>query len=172
MFIEKYILMAIIKLETEIRSDINTCFDLSRSIDLHKLSTEKTNEEAIDGITSGMINLGESVTWEATHFAVRQQLTSKITAYNRPFHFRDEQIKGAFNYFIHDHHFLQKNGIVIMKDIFEFQSPFGFAGKLFDKIILTRYLTKFLIERNKMIKEFAETDKWKSVLRSPADSNE
>lgn len=164
--------MAIIKLETTIKSDINTCFDLSRSIDLHKLSTVQTKEKAINGITSGLINLGESVTWEATHFAVRQQLTSKITAFNRPFYFRDEQIKGAFKYFIHDHYFEEKNETVIMKDIFEFQSPFGFIGKLFDKIILISYLTKFLIVRNNMVKEFAETDQWKSVLKESTDSDQ
>ncbi|MFC6193114.1 hypothetical protein ACFP1I_15975 [Dyadobacter subterraneus] len=110
--------------------------------------------------------MGESVTWEAIHFAVRQRLTSKITAFNRPFHFRDEQMKGAFKYFIHDHYFEQKNDIVIMEDIFEFQSPFGLIGKLVDQIILTNYLTKFLILRNNMIKDFAETDKWKSVLKN------
>lgn len=164
--------MAIIKLETTIKSDINSCFDLSRSIDLHTLSTAKTNEQAIDGVTSGLINLGESVTWEATHFAIRQKLTSKVTAFDRPFHFRDEQIKGAFKYILHDHYFEQKNEIVIMKDIFEFQSPFGLIGKLFDKIVLKSYLTKFLIVRNEMIKEFAETDRWKSILKKSTSTDE
>jgi hypothetical protein len=51
-----------------------------------------------------------------------------------------------------------------MKDIFKFRSPFGFIGKLVDKIILTDYLKKLLIERNNIIKEYAETEKWKSVL--------
>ena len=51
-----------------------------------------------------------------------------------------------------------------MTDIFEFQSPFGIIGKLFNKLILTNYLRKLLIDRNNVIKEFAETDKWKMVL--------
>lgn len=162
--------MAIIQLETKITSNIEICYDLSRSIDLHTLSTAKTNEKAIDGITSGLINLGESVTWEATHFGVRQKLSSKITAFSRPFHFRDEQVNGAFKYFVHDHYFEQKNETVVMNDIFKFESPYGFIGKLFDKIVLTRYLTTFLIVRNNMIKEFAETDKWKLILKVSTDS--
>lgn len=76
-----------IEIITEINSTIDICFDLSRSIDLHKISTAKTNEEAIAGRTTGLINLNETVTWQATHFGVRQKLTSQITAFNRPFFF-------------------------------------------------------------------------------------
>jgi len=113
--------MPIIRLETHIKSDIKICFDLSRSIELHKISTAKTNEIAIAGITSGLIKLGESVTWQATHFGVKQQLTSIITAFNIPRHFRDEQQKGVFKYIIHDHYFETNGEMVIMKDIFDFQ---------------------------------------------------
>jgi ligand-binding SRPBCC domain-containing protein len=151
-------------LKTQIHSDIETCFNLSRSIDLHKISTAKTNEAAIDGTISGLINLNEFVTWEATHFGIRQKLTSKITAFQSPKYFRDEQIKGIFKFIIHDHYFESQNGITIMKDIFNFQSPFGFLGKILDKYILTKYLTKLLIQRNEIIKEFAETQKWKTIL--------
>ncbi len=156
--------MPTIKLETIINSSIETCFDLSRSIDLHKISTANTNERAIDGTTSGLINLGEFVTWKAKHFGITQKLTSKITAFDRPYHFRDEQQKGAFKYIIHDHYFTANGNDVIMKDIFQFQSCFGFTGKLFDKIILTRYLKNLLIHRNDIIKEYAESEKWKSIL--------
>jgi len=153
-----------IKLETRIKSDIETCFDLSRSIDLHQISTAKTNERAIDGRINGLINLDEFVTWQATHFGLRQKLTSKITAFNKPFYFRDEQLKGPFKFIIHDHYFAVENSTVIMKDVFRFQSPFGYLGKLCDKILLTSYLKRVLITRNNIIKEYAETSKWKSVL--------
>jgi ligand-binding SRPBCC domain-containing protein len=151
-------------LETQINSDIETCFDLSRSIDLHKISTAKTNEIAIDGTISGLINLNEFVTWKATHFGIRQKLTSRISAFDSPRYFRDEQIKGIFKFIIHDHYFESQNGITIMKDNFNFQSSFGFLGEIFDKYILKKYLTELLIQRNIIIKEFAETQKWKTIL--------
>lgn len=153
-----------IELVTEINSTTETCFDLSRSIDLHKISTVQTNEEAIGGRTTGLINLNETVTWQATHFGVRQKLTSKVTAFDRPNYFIDEQIKGVFKSIIHEHRFEKVGDKVIMKDIFEFHSPFGFFGKIFNKLILTAYLKKLLIDRNQIIKEFAETEKWKEVL--------
>ena len=156
--------MPTIYLETKIKSNIKTCFDLSRSIDLHKISTAKTNERAGDGKTRGLIDLNEFVTWQAKHFGITQKLTSKITAFNKPFYFKDEQQEGAFKYIIHEHHFENHGDYILMKDIFKFQSPFGFIGKLVDKILLTGYLRKLLIERNNIIKEYAETEKWRSVL--------
>ena len=157
--------MTTIELETRIKSDLETCFDLSRSIDLHQISTVKTKEKAIDGKINGLINLNEFVTWQAIHFGITQKLTSRITAFNKPFHFRDEQLKGIFKFIIHDHYFSFQNNTVIMKDIFKFQSPLGYIGKLFDKIILTGYLKRLLINRNNIIKEYAETSKWKSIIK-------
>ncbi len=153
-----------IALTTIINSTIDICFDLSRSIDLHKISTAKTNEEAIAGKTAGLIGLNEFVTWEATHFGIKQQLTSKITSYDRPFYFVDEQQKGAFRSFRHEHIFEEVGGKVVMKDIFDFQSPFGIFGRIFNKLVLTNYLKQLLIDRNKVIKEFAEGEQWKLLL--------
>lgn len=156
--------MPTIELETEIYSTLEICFDLSRSIDLHKTSTIKTNEKAIAGTTSGLINLNDFVTWQATHLGVRQKLTSKITALERPFYFKDEQQKGAFKSFYHEHIFEKSGNKIIMKDIFVFESPFGIFGEIFNKLILTKYMRNFLMVRNNIIKEFAETDKWKNIL--------
>ena len=55
---------------TEIKADKTVVFDLSRSIDLHKISTEQTNQQAIAGKTSGLIGINENVTWRAKHFGV------------------------------------------------------------------------------------------------------
>jgi ligand-binding SRPBCC domain-containing protein len=153
-----------IELITEINSTLEICFDLSRSIDLHKISTAQTNEQAIAGRTSGLINLNETVTWQAIHFGVKQKLTSKITAFDRPNYFTDEQVNGIFKSIVHEHKFKKVGNMVIMQDIFEFHSPFGLLGKLFNQIFLTSYLKRLLIKRNQIIKEFAETKKWKLVL--------
>jgi ligand-binding SRPBCC domain-containing protein len=156
--------MPTIYLETQIKSTVEVCFDLSRNIDLHQISTAETNEKAIAGRTKGLIEAGEFVTWQAKHFGITQKLTSKITVFNKPFYFRDEQQKGAFKYIIHDHYFESHNEYVLMKDIFNFQSPFGLIGNLVDKIVLTNYLRNILLKRNMVIKKYAETEKWKSFL--------
>jgi ligand-binding SRPBCC domain-containing protein len=156
--------MPIIELRTEIKSTIDICFDLSRSIDLHKISTAQTKEQAIEGITSGLIKLNETVTWQAIHFGIKQKLTSKITAFDKPNYFRDEQVKGIFKSFCHDHKFEQIENKVIMTDVFEFESPFGILGRIFNKLILTNHLRQLLTDRNNTIKEFAESEKWRTIL--------
>ena len=153
-----------IELKTEIKADRNIVFDLSRSIDLHKISTEQTNEEAIAGKTSGLIGMNESVTWRAKHFGVYQKLTSQITEYDRPKYFADEMVKGAFAEFKHEHHFEELHGETLMIDFFDYKSPFGVLGKLADKMFLKKYMTELLTERNRIIKEFAESKKWKEII--------
>lgn len=162
--IDRHQTMPRIEIQTAIKSKIEICFDLSRSIDLHAISTSHTDEKAIAGRTSGLIGLGEHVTWQATHFFIRQELTSKISAFNRPFHFRDEQLKGIFKAIVHDHYFELKGEITVMKDVFEFQAPFGIVGSIFNNLVLKAYLTRLLLKRNAVIKDFAESEKWKSIL--------
>ena len=156
--------MPSIVLHTRIQAPIERCFDLSRSIDLHRISTKQTDEEAIAGVTSGLIGLGESVTWSARHFGVRQQLTSKITEFNSPTFFVDEMVKGAFASFRHEHHFAEDDGVTQMKDVFDYVAPLGVLGKLFDFLVLKQYMTGLLLKRNEAIKAFAESDRWREVL--------
>ena len=100
--------MELITLHTFINADINTCFDLAPNIDFHQESLKHSNEKAISGKTSGLIKLGESVTWEAKHFGFAQILTSKITEFDTPNYFVDEMVSGAFKSFKHEHTFQQK----------------------------------------------------------------
>lgn len=153
-----------IELRTEIKASKEIVFDLSRSIDLHKISTEHTNETAIAGKTDGLIGLNESVTWRAKHFGVYQKLTSKITEFERPNLFVDEMVNGAFKSFRHEHHFTDIIGGTLMVDYFDYKSPLGVLGKLADKLFLKKYMMDLLEKRNETVKEFAESDKWKQIV--------
>lgn len=148
-----------------INAPIQRCFDLARSIDLHQYTSAKTGEKAIAGTTSGLINKGETVTWKAKHFGIIQTLTSEISEMKSPIMFEDRMLKGAFKSIRHKHLFEVKEGQTIMTDIFEFESPFGFFGKLFNRLVITNYMNKFLEERNQTIKKVAETEEWKKYLR-------
>ncbi|MEM6344238.1 MAG: SRPBCC family protein [Bacteroidota bacterium] len=156
--------MTEIKLETLIYAPVPRCFDLSRSIDLHKLSTQKTEEEAIAGKTRGLIDLGETVTWRARHFGVMQKMTVKITAVQAPVYFQDEMIKGIFQSFSHEHFFEESSqDACLMQDRLLFEAPLGFLGRLAEKWVLKEYLQNLLIERNEMIKAVAESEQWREL---------
>jgi ligand-binding SRPBCC domain-containing protein len=65
----------------------------------------------------------------------------------------------------HDHFFSPVDNTVIMTDNFYFASPGGILKNMFNKIVLIQYLKKLLTQRNEIIKDFAETGKWKQLLR-------
>ena len=156
--------MAVITLVTEIKAPIERVFDLSRSIDLHTSSVSHTGERAVAGVTSGLISLGEEVTWRARHFAVWQNLTSRITIFDRPLHFRDTLVRGAFRRFDHDHFFSQREGVTLMRDVMDFESPLGIFGRMADWLLLSSYLRRLLATRNSFIKATAETDEWRRYI--------
>lgn len=156
--------MPIIKIEIIVKAPIDRVFDLARCINLHEATMLKHNEKAVGGVIKGLIKLDESVTWEATHFGIRQKLTSKITEYKRPFHFRDSMVKGTFERFDHDHFFELTEAGTLMKDIFDYNSPLGFLGTIADALFLESYMRKMLTERNELIKSVAESDSWQHYL--------
>ncbi|AZA90200.1 Uncharacterized conserved protein [Chryseobacterium nakagawai] len=149
--------MSRIYLETLIDADIETVFDLARNIDLHQESTSRTYEKAIAGRTSGLIEENETVTWRAKHLGIYQTLTTKIISMEKPNQFTDKMQKGAFKSLHHQHIFKTVDGKTRMTDIFDFESPLGIIGKMFNKLFLKNYLKKFLLERNQLIKITAES---------------
>lgn len=156
--------MSSIHLTTIINAPVERVFDLSRSINLHKISTATTREIAIAGITTGLININETVTWQAKHLFKIRRFTSKVTAMQKPVSFVDEMMQGDFKNYKHEHHFKSIVNGTIMIDMVEFESPYGVAGRLLNQLYLKNYLKKLLIKRNEVIKQYAESQKWKVIL--------
>lgn len=139
---------------------------MARSIDLHQVSTQHTKERAVKGVVAGLIDLGETVTWQATHFGIRQQLQTLITEMEHPVFFVDEMVTGAFQRFRHEHAFKALGErSTLMKDRFDYTSPFWYLGKLADGLFLKKYMTQLLVKRNLVIKEVAESSEWEKTLR-------
>ncbi len=131
-------------------------FDLSRSIDAHTSSMAKSRERAVAGTVTGLIGLGEEVTWRAWHFGVPIRMTSRITAMDAPRSFVDEQVHGPFRHFRHVHEFSPVEGGTVMTDRIEFSAPFGPLGRIVEKLVLTRYLRSLIETRNAYLAETGE----------------
>jgi ligand-binding SRPBCC domain-containing protein len=147
--------VAEIEVVTYIPANRELCFDLARDLDLHVRSQQRAGERAVAGRTSGLIELGEWVTWEAKHLGVRQRLTSRITAFDRPRYFQDTMVSGAFRSFVHDHTFLEDGPATLMLDRVMFESPFGVIGRLFNLVFLSGYMRRLIGERAAAIKAAA-----------------
>ena len=164
--------MPSIKLITEIKAPIKRVFDLARSIDAHTASTSQSKERAVRGSTSGLIEMNETVTWEASHFGVKQRLTVKVTDFVRPCVFEDEMISGAFSKMKHKHSFQTQDNITVMSDRFEFEAPFGFLGRIAENLFLTKYMKSFVLKRNQELKLMAESELWKKFLPNQAEQDD
>ena len=127
-----------------------------RSVDLHAESTSRTQERAVDGKTSGLLDIGDIVTFEAKHFGVRQRLTVRITQCERPYLFEDVMVRGPFKALAHRHTFREERGGTMMVDDFCHASPLGMLGVLADRLFLDRYMRRFLRERMDYLKRAAE----------------
>jgi ligand-binding SRPBCC domain-containing protein len=148
--------MPLIHLTTFIAAPIETVFDLARSIDLHQTSMTAHAEKAIAGRMEGLIEKGETVTWTAKHLGKNRMLKVIITAMNAPHYFTDEMLEGDFQKMKHEHYFKPCDNGTIMIDQFYFESPYGFLGKLVNRVFLTAYMTRLLQERNEYLKQKAE----------------
>src|SRR2546423_7951538 len=149
--------MPVIVLKTLVRAAPSRCFDLARDVELHQRSTAASGERAVGGVTSGLLGPGDEVTWEATHFGVRQRLTSRVTEFEPPRRFVDEMVRGAFRRFRHEHQFLAVDGGTAMLVTFDYTSPLGPLGRLADTLFLRQYMSQLLRRRNAYLKSEAES---------------
>lgn len=125
---------------------IEQLFDVSLSIDEHVASMEHTDERAIGGVTRGSIGLGETVTWRARHFGIWFTMTSRITSLERPHRFVDEQVRGPFRSFHHEHSFTRDGDNTVMVDTLTIESPI--FGRLVERVVLVPYLRRLIRQRN------------------------
>ena len=146
-----------IHLETDIAAPAEAVFDASIDVDAHMASVAGTGERAVAGVTQGRMRLGERVTWEARHFALRWRMTVAIIAWGRPRMFADAMLRGPFAFMRHVHRFepLPGGGTRLVDD-FHFRSPLGPLGRLADALLLRRHLERFLRARNAHLKALCE----------------
>ena len=129
------------------------------------MGTEETGEQAVGGVTTGLIGLTEFVRWRAKHLGIRQHLASKITAYDSPFYFQDTMIEGEFKFMQHDHFFKALSSTSTeMRDHFCFAAPIPVLGLLAERLFLKRYMERFLRRRNDILKQVAESANWQDYL--------
>jgi ligand-binding SRPBCC domain-containing protein len=148
--------MPVINLKTVINAPVNVCFDAARSIDLHVQSMQRHQEQAIAGVTRGLIGLNQTVTWRAWHFGFPFKLKVKVTEMQLHDFFVDQMVSGPFKWFRHYHAFRPHQEGTVMVDEFVFKSPLGWLGKLVDRWVLKEYLQTLLLQRNQLLKQTAE----------------
>jgi ligand-binding SRPBCC domain-containing protein len=149
--------MPVITCDTRIEAPIDLCFDLARDVGIHCETAADTRERAVPpGKTAGLLELGDVVTFEATHFAIRWRLTARIVEMEPPLYFVDQMERGPFAFLRHAHEFSEVAGATLMRDVMEWRSRCGPAGACVDAVLLRRHLHRFLTARGTRLKKTAE----------------
>jgi ligand-binding SRPBCC domain-containing protein len=156
--------METIRLVTWIDAPVERCFRLATSIDLHIASTVSTGEKAVDGVVTGLICGGETVTWQGRHFGVRLRHTSLVDAWRPCSYFRDVMVRGMFARFQHEHFFAAMDDGTRMRDEIRFCAPWGSLGRLATRLVVRKHLTTLVTKRNALIKRVAESEEWHTYL--------
>lgn len=152
--------MVTIRSMTMVRAPMERCFKLAVSIDLMMAAS---NYEAVAGVTSGLIGPGDTVTWQYRRLLRKGHHQSLVEVWHPYTHFRDIMIDGHFKSYEHDHHFALMNDATRIRDEIRFSAPSGMLGRLREKL-LQRSLTKVLRQRNVLLKQAAESDRWHEFL--------
>jgi len=140
-----------IDIVTEIGAPPALVFDTSLRVDVHTESMAASGERVVSGVTSGVLRLGDRVTWQARHFGRTWRMTAAITALARPTYFVDEQVAGPFAIWRHAHHFTTAPGGTEMRDTIEFAAPYGFLGRVAEAAFLERYMARLIAIRNRYL---------------------
>jgi ligand-binding SRPBCC domain-containing protein len=143
--------MTTIVVETRIAAPPEICFDLALNVDAHAESAAFSGERVVEpGRLSGILQLGEMVTFEGRHFGFRQRFTAKIIEVDRPRRFVDEMVRGAFRWLRHIHEFEPVDGGTLMRDTLSWQAPFGLG------FLLKRHMRWFVATKQGHLKAIAE----------------
>ncbi len=147
-----------VRFERSVRIDapIERVFALSLSVDFHLDSFSDTGEQIVGGVRHGTMALGDNVTWRARHFGIWWELTSVITEFDPPNSFVDEQQKGPFKAYRHEHLFTAVGNATEMRDIVEFTAPLGPLGRIAEAVALRRHLEALIDLRNDELRAAAE----------------
>jgi len=139
------LILPTITIETWIDAPPEICFDLALNVDAHADSAAFSRERIVaPGRLEGLLELGDTVTFEGKHFGLRQRFTAKIVEVERPRYFVDEMIAGAFKSMRHVHEFRPRDGGTLMRDLLEWQAPLGILGRIADRLFLERHMQWFV----------------------------
>jgi ligand-binding SRPBCC domain-containing protein len=88
---------------------------------------------------------------------IKMNWVTEITQVNDKIYFIDEQRRGPYSIWHHEHHFKKIEGGVEMRDIIHYQVPYGFLGSFADWLFVRKKIMEIFAFREKRILEFYPT---------------
>ena len=137
-----------------IPASIETCWDYFSSPNNLKEITPKNMGFIIKTDLPGKMYEGMMIEYKVTPLlGIPMTWITEIKAVKEGEFFIDEQRKGPYAIWHHEHHFKEVEGGVEMTDIVSYEVPFGILGKLVHPIIVKPKLDQIFNYRTKRVDE-------------------
>ncbi len=156
--------MPTITLFTRIKAPLEQVFDLSRSLDFHLDRLSDPGEKISAGQSTGLLELDSTVTWVGSPFKFRQELQTKVTALQDGSHWTEERISGPFSQMKQTHSFSSEKAATVITNKFSYKTSRGPIAWFVENAFLTALLRRHLADRNRILKEVAESEDWQRYL--------
>lgn len=155
--------MPSIHLTTFIKAPADRVFDLARNLTLYKKLLQQRKELLSSGSASHLPSTGDTVTVHAKHLGKTRSVILRVMEMDKPRLYVEEQVKGDLGSFRHERHFMVADNGTFLIDKLEVEPPRDLLGRLIGKYYIKRYVEKLVQQRNDLIRQYAESEKWRAV---------
>jgi ligand-binding SRPBCC domain-containing protein len=138
-----------------VKTDLQTCWDFfSSPKNLKKITPEYMGFDVLLDIPEKMYP-GLMIEYTVKPvFSIPMKWITEITHVEPLKFFVDEQRKGPYKIWHHEHHFESVENGVMMTDIVSYELPMGFLGRIAHPIIVEKKLKEIFDYRFKVVEEY------------------
>ncbi len=132
----------VLEFETKLYRPLNEIFDFfSRAENLDKVTPDDLGFSILTP-TPIVMQVGTLIDYRITLMGVPFFWRTMISDWEPPHRFVDQQLKGPYVFWHHEHAFVQCAGYVLMTDRVHYLSPGGFLEPLVDRLFVRGQLNK------------------------------
>lgn len=137
-----------------VKTDLETCWKFfSAPSNLQKITPDYMGFEVLTEVPNEMYE-GLMISYTVRPLlGIPMNWVTEITHVKEGVFFVDEQRKGPYRMWHHEHHFKEVEGGVEMTDIVSYEVPFGIFGKLAHPLIVRKKLEEIFEYRFKVVDE-------------------
>jgi ligand-binding SRPBCC domain-containing protein len=137
-----------------VKTDLETCWDFFSSPDnLSKITPDYMGFDVLTDVPNKMYE-GLIIAYRVRPLMnIPMKWVTEITHVKNLEFFVDEQRKGPYTMWHHEHHFKAVDGGVEMTDIVSYIVPFGWLGRLIHPIIVRKKLEEIFDYRFKVVED-------------------
>jgi len=126
----------------------------SKPDNLAKITPEYMNFKILSKSDAGEMYPGMFITYTVSPlFHLSLNWATEITQIKQHKYFIDNQVKGPYKIWHHEHHFKAIDGGTEMRDVLFYDMPYGFLGRLVHKLFIQKRVEEIFEFRERKIKE-------------------